>query len=74
LIKQNFIDQGAKADKRAEKDRVFNRTYENHLTPEIFRQVFSEALLDEPDMASLYYPRQDALLVALYNKTSKKLP
>ena len=25
-------------------------------------------------MASLYYPRQDALLVALYNKTNKKLP
>ena len=44
------------------------------MKPEIFKQVFSEALLDEPDMASLYYPRQDALLLALYNKTSKKMP
>lgn len=37
LIKQNFIDQGAKGPKRAEKDKVFNRTYENHMQPEIFR-------------------------------------
>ena len=74
LIRQNFIDKGAKGKKRAEKDRVFNRTYENHLSPEIFRQVFSDALVDEPDTASLYYPRQDALLVALYNKTTKKTP
>ena len=44
------------------------------MTPEIFRQVFSDALVDEPDTASLYYPRQDALLVALYNKTTKKAP
>ena len=72
LIKQNFIDNGLKGEKRAQKDRVFNRTYENHMTPDIFRQVFSDALLDEPDMASLYYPRQDALLVALYNKTTNK--
>lgn len=42
------------------------------MKPEIFRQVFSDALLDEPDMASLYYPRTDGLLVALYNKTTKK--
>lgn len=74
LIKQNFIDQGAKGDKRAEKYRVFNRTYENHMTPDIFRQVFSDALIDEPDTATLYYPRTDALLVALYNKTTKKVP
>ena len=72
LIRQNFIDQGLKGDKRADKDKVFARTYENHMTPEIFRQAFSDALIDEPDTASLYYPRQDALLVALYNKTTRK--
>ena len=44
------------------------------MTPEIFRQVFSDALIDEPDAASLYYPRKDALLVALYNKTARKVP
>ena len=44
------------------------------MTPEIFRQVFSDALIDEPDAASLYYPRKDALLVALYNKTTRKVP
>ena len=44
------------------------------MTPDIFRQVFSDAILDEPDTATLYYPRTDALLVALYNKTTKKAP
>ena len=44
------------------------------MTPDIFRQVFSDALIDEPDTATLYYPRTDALLVALYNKTTKKAP
>jgi len=43
------------------------------MSPQIFRQVFKDALTDEPDTASLYYPRTDALLVALYHKaTSKK--
>ena len=28
----------------------------------------AEALLLEPDVASLYYPRDDSLLLALYNK------
>lgn len=38
------------------------------MTPEILRQVLAEALLQEPDVASLYYPRDDSLLLALYNK------
>lgn len=32
------------------------------------RQVIAEAYLQEPDVASLYYPREDQLLVAFYNK------
>lgn len=32
--------------------------------------MFAEALLDDPDIASLYYPRQDQLLVALFNKSA----
>ena len=43
------------------------------MTPDIFRQVFSDALIDEPDAATLYYPRTDSLLVALYNKTTNKV-
>jgi len=43
------------------------------MSPEIFRQVFSDALIDEPDIATIYYPRTDSLLVALYNKTIKKV-
>jgi hypothetical protein len=42
------------------------------MTPEIFCQVFNDALLDKPEMASLYYARTDSLLVALFNRVSKK--
>lgn len=42
------------------------------MKPDIFRQVFSDALIDGPDAATLYYPRTDSLLVALYNKTTRK--
>jgi hypothetical protein len=35
---------------------------------DILRQVIAEVYLQEPEMASLYYPREDALLVAFYNK------
>jgi len=38
------------------------------MSPEILRQVLAEALLKEPDVATLYYPRNDSLLVTLYNK------
>ena len=68
MVKQNFIDQGSGAKNRHGKNKVFERTYESHLKPEIFRQILSDALLDETDVATLYYPRQDALLLGLYNK------
>lgn len=42
------------------------------MKPEIFRQVFNEAMLDKPEMATLYYPRTDSLLVALFNRVQKK--
>jgi hypothetical protein len=59
---------------RHSKFKVFERTFENHMSSEIFRQVFATALLDEPDMASLYYPRSDSLLVALFNKGNRSNP
>ena len=42
------------------------------MKPEIFRQVFNDAMLDKPEMATLYYPRTDSLLVTLFNRASKK--
>lgn len=42
------------------------------MKPEIFRQVFNDAMLDKPEMATLYYPRTDSLLVALFNRVQKK--
>lgn len=41
------------------------------MKPEIFRQVFNEAMLDKPEMATLYYPRTDSLLVALFNRVQR---
>jgi hypothetical protein len=60
----------------------FERNIEAPYKPEIMRQVLADAFLKEPDLASLYYPRTDKLLIALYNKTNqnsldengKKLP
>jgi hypothetical protein len=74
LIRSNFIDHGQSLMARHSKFKVFERTYENHMSPEIFRQVFATALLDEPDQASLYYPRSDSLLVALFNKGNRSNP
>lgn len=69
LIRSNHIDEGAASDKqRHPKYKVFDRNFEEHFSPDLLRQVLAEALLQEPDVASLYYPRDDSLLLALYNK------
>jgi hypothetical protein len=39
------------------------------MNDEIMSQVLAEALLQEPEVATLYFPRDDKLLVALFNKT-----
>jgi len=40
LIKVNNIDEGAKAKDRATKCKMFERKYEEHFEPEIFKQVY----------------------------------
>lgn len=65
LVRSNFIDN-MKGETKHSKFKVFERIFENHMKPEIFKQVFSEALLDEPDVASMYYQRTDAIIVALF--------
>jgi hypothetical protein len=35
---------------------------------DIFSQVYADALLDDTEQASIYYPRSDSLLIALFNK------
>ena len=39
-IKANNIDEGAKAKDRATKCKMFERKYEEHFEPEIFKQVY----------------------------------
>jgi hypothetical protein len=39
---------------------------------DIFSQVYADALLDDPEITSIYYPRTDSLLVALFNKIKVK--
>jgi len=68
LVRSNFIDNKQGNGEKHAKFKVFERNFENHMKPEIFKQVFAEALLDEPDVASMYYQRQDSLIVALFNK------
>ena len=50
------------------KDMVFERNFENHMDMDIFSQAYADSLLDEPEVATMYYPRTDAILIALYNK------
>ena len=68
MLKANFIDEGQSHENKHTKYKAFERNYEQHMDPEILRQVLAEAFLKEPDVASLYYPRSDKLLLALYNK------
>lgn len=42
------------------------------MSQDIFSQLYADALLDDPEIASIYYPRTDSLLVALFNKV--KMP
>jgi hypothetical protein len=39
------------------------------MNDEIMSQALAEALLQEPEVATLYFARDDKLLVALFNKT-----
>jgi hypothetical protein len=56
-VRSNFIDNRQGAAEKHAKYKVFERQFENHMKPDIFKQVFAEALLDEPDVASMYYQR-----------------
>lgn len=71
LLKQNQIDEGQTASDKHTKYKAFERCFEQHMNQDILRQVLAEAMLKEPDMTTLYYPRSDALLVCMYNKISQ---
>lgn len=68
LIRSNLIDEGQDSKERHSKYKAFERNFQSHMKSDILRQVIAEVYLQEPEMASLYYPREDALLVAFYNK------
>jgi hypothetical protein len=68
MVKSNYIDQGKIGIGKHTKYQIFERCFENHMSMDIFSQVFADALLDEPEITSIYYPRNDSLLVALFNK------
>jgi len=68
MVKSNYIDQGKVGIGKHTKYQIFERCFENHMSMDIFSQVFADALLDEPETTSIYYPRSDSLLVALFNK------
>lgn len=44
------------------------------MNDEIMGQVIADALLQDPEIATLYFPRDDKLLVALFNKTLTNKP
>lgn len=68
MIRSNYIDQGIVGLSKPSRYQIFERCFENHMTMDIFSQVYGDALLDDPEQASIYYPRSDSLLIALFNK------
>lgn len=68
MIKANFIDEGLSSEQRLDKYKIFNRSFQSHMKPDILRQVIADAYLQDPDATSFYYTRDDKLLLALYNK------
>jgi hypothetical protein len=68
LVKSNGIDEGVKPKDRLAKNKIFERKYDEHFESDIMRQVLQEALLQDPDISSMYYPRTDQLLLVLHNK------
>jgi len=68
MLKQKGIDEGKSGLGKHTKYHVFERNFENHMSKEIFVQVLADAFLDDPDVAQMYYPRTDSILLALYNR------
>jgi hypothetical protein len=44
-----------KPEKRLAKNKIFERKFDEYFEADIFRQVMQDALLYEPDIASMYY-------------------
>jgi hypothetical protein len=72
LIKTHQIDEGQVGINKHVKYQIFERCFENHMSMDIFSQVFADALLDEPEVVTVPYSRQDSLLVALFNKVKSQ--
>lgn len=53
------IDEGAKPKERLAKNKIFERKYDEYLEPSILRQVLQDALRQDPDIDTQYYPRTD---------------
>jgi hypothetical protein len=68
LIKSNNIDEGVKPEKRLAKNKIFERKYDEYFESDILRQVIQDAMLQDPDISAMYYPRSDQLLLVLHNK------
>jgi hypothetical protein len=71
MLRNKGIDEGKFGLAKHNKYQVFERCFENHMTKEIFAQVLADGLLEDPDIAQAYYPRTDAILLALYNRRQK---
>ena len=72
LIRSNGIDEGAKQKDRLGKVKIFERKYDQFFEEDIFRQVLQDALLQDPDLTQMYYPRTDQLLLILHNKINNQ--
>lgn len=49
--------------------KFLNRSYEERMQPSVLKQVLSKSLSFEVDNTTAYYAQEDALLLAIYNRT-----
>mmetsp|Transcript_5576 Transcript_5576/g.4251 ORF Transcript_5576/g.4251 Transcript_5576/m.4251 type:complete len:83 (+) Transcript_5576:883-1131(+) len=59
LIASNFVDEGKTAANKPTMYKAFERNFQSHMTSDIMRQELANIYLQEPEMALMYYPRDD---------------
>lgn len=70
LIKNTGIDEASRMKEKLSKNKIFERNYDEWMEPKILRQVVQDCLRQDPDVSVSYYPRNDQLLLAFYNKVN----
>jgi len=68
LIKSNFIDEGKPSSEKHSMFKAFERNFQSHMSQDIMRQELANIYMQDCEMSTMYYPRDDQLFLAFYNR------